>query len=140
MVERRFADATAPRHVPRPERHAMNKPQLPDLKTLSNRLAAHNGRVARFVDGLAARVDQMVAATSAGDWGEVRRQSEYLAYSSDLFGCRDVAQAAQAVFRATDAPHDELMIRRNVIHLVGRCGAVNDAAKPSKPATTTTAS
>lgn len=114
----------------------MSRTPLPNLRSLSAQLAAHNDRVRRFVDGLPGRVDKLVAASQAGDWPEVKRLSEYLACSSDIFGCQDVAAAAQAVVDAAGRPNNELLVRQKLIRLIGRCGMVGGPTAPAQMATT----
>ena len=102
----------------------MSEKNLPDLRTMSRRLADHNNRVARYVEALPRRVDKLVQATLARDWIEVRRLSEFLACSSDIFGCMEVAQAAQCVCKQVDEPDNEVAVKRSVIRLIGSCGAL----------------
>lgn len=118
----------------------MSQQNLPDLRTISRRLADHNGRVARFVEALPRRVDKLVEATQTRDWSEVRRLSEFLACSSDIFGCTEVAQAAHAVCKEVDEPDNEVAVKRSVIRLIGSCGVLPEqvasasgvAARPSE--------
>jgi hypothetical protein len=102
----------------------MSQKNLPDLRTVSRRLADHNHRVARFVEALPRRVDKLVEATLARDWSEVRHLSEFLACSSDIFGCTEVAQAAQRVCKEVDEPGNDVAVKRSVIRLIGSCGAL----------------
>ena len=118
----------------------MSQQNLPDLRTISRRLADHNGRVARFVEALPRRVDKLVEATQARDWSEVRRLSEFLACSSDIFGCTEVAQAAHSVCKEVDEPDNEVAVKRSVIRLISSCGVLPEqvalvsgvAARPSE--------
>ncbi len=100
---------------------------LPHLGRISQRLADHNSRVARYVEALPARVEEVVAATRMRDWSEVRRLSEFLACSSDIFGCAEIAQAADRVCREVDRADDELTIKRSVIRLVSLCGRLPES-------------
>ena len=99
---------------------------FPDLRSTARRLADHTKRVARFIEGLPRRVDKLVDATRARDWSEVRRLSEFLACSSDIFGCTEVAQAAQRVCQEVDTADNDVAVKRSVIRLVGSCGALPD--------------
>ena len=102
----------------------MSQQNLPDLRAMSRRLADHNNRVTRYVEALPRRVDKLVEATRSRDWSEVRRLSEFLACSSDIFGCSEVAQAAHRVCQEVDEPDNEMAVKRSVIRLISSCGAL----------------
>ena len=102
----------------------MSQNQLPDIKKLNARLARNNAWVVSFIEGLMGNVDKLLEATQAEDWEEVRRQTAYLADSSQAYGFPDVAESAMQVYEALDNGADTVEVKRHLIRLVSQCGTI----------------
>ena len=96
-------------------------PQFPDVKKLTAALAGDNRLVAKFVESLERRVDDIVEAARDGDWEEVGRIGRYIARSSRRYGEAEVAQAAENVCRLVESTGSETDIRTGLVGLVGSC-------------------
>lgn len=100
----------------------MRKKELPNVGKMNRQMQAQLARVQRYVDGLSARMDRMLEAMNRQDWQEVHRISDFLASSSTVFGCPDIATVAENVRREASKPNNELEIRRAMIRMIGRYG------------------
>ena len=112
----------------------MAERNLPDLGRLSSQLAEHNRRLTNYIDALPGRMDKLVEAALDKDWPELRRQTDYLACSSIVFGCPEMTQAAQRVATEAGKPANDLAIKRSLIRLLARCGSFkpSSVAAPSR--------
>lgn len=94
----------------------------PDVAALSRRIAADNARVARFVDGLADRIDAIVEAVTTEKWHEVVRQAEHLADEGAAHGCGEVSIRAGELAQTLRNPYNAATARRQIVRLLGACG------------------
>ena len=101
-----------------------------DLAHLSSTLAKNNARVARFIDSLSRRVDQLVEAALQEDWEEVRRVSDFLVRAGDTYGFPALVECAQRVCDETSKPKNQLGIKRSVVRLIGSCGKSRAKREP----------
>jgi hypothetical protein len=100
----------------------------PDIEKLNARLVAETGRIGRFLDSLANHVDWIVAAAQDEDWGEVQRQSAYLADGGAAYGYSELALVARRLCDEMAKTHSDLDIRRAIVRLVGACGRMERTA------------
>ena len=98
----------------------------PNLARISNRLAANNSRVSEFIEGLALRVDKIVAAAQDENWQEVRRVSGNVAEGGSAMGLTDLAAAARQVCEDLDGDNGDMnkdiQVKRGIVKLIGQCG------------------
>jgi CRP-like cAMP-binding protein len=104
------------------------QPKLPDLAQLTARLAADNARVARYIERLPEQIDKLVAAVDKAEWDEVQRICDYLARTSQTYGCEALYEQARRVSMALQRRDDELAVKRSVIHLLGAYGRLRAPA------------
>ncbi|MCA9247630.1 MAG: hypothetical protein KDA42_10955 [Planctomycetales bacterium] len=100
----------------------MEEHSLEHLRAINDQLARSNGRVMNFIARLTDRVDELVSASLEHDWSEVRRQSEFLANSGEVYGFAEMSAAARAVCQRIDEQAEPVEIKRQLMKLVGRCG------------------
>ncbi len=97
---------------------------LPNIAQMTTRLAANQARVTNYVDTLATRIDELVAATGREDWDEVGQLSGRLAQQSRDQGHRSISALAQQVHEKAEQPHQPLGLKRSLLRLIGQCGRV----------------
>lgn len=102
-------------------------PPFPDVKKLTAALAGNNRLVAKFVDSLEGRVDDMVVAAGQGEWDEVGRIGGYVARSSARYGQPDISKAAEGVRRMVQSAGSEADIKTGLVGLVGACDRAREA-------------
>ncbi len=100
----------------------MGEERRHDLAHLSSTLAKNNARVARFIDSLSRRMDQLVAAALQEDWDEVGRVSDFLVRAGDTYGFPALVESAQHVCDETKKSENQLAIKRSIVRLIGSCG------------------
>lgn len=105
-----------------------------DLAHLSETLAKNNARVARFVDSLSRRIDQLVEAALQEEWEEVRRVSDFLVHAGDTYGFPVLVESAQQVCDETKKPENQLAIKRSIVRLIGSCGKSRSKREPLRRA------
>jgi hypothetical protein len=110
----------------------MNDVSRPDLIKLSQRLAGDSARVEKFLDGLQWRVDKLVTATEEDDWREVRRLSEFLAHSGQVYGYPAISEQARHVCQNIERPESRAAAMQGLVRLIGMCGRVKSPADSSR--------
>lgn len=107
----------------------MSSPNLPNLGSLSAKIAAANLRVDRVIDSLPGMMDHIIQAADRKEWREVSRLSSALAAAPDLEGGA-IQGAAEDL--ATDArENSELQIKRSLLRLIGASGRQRRQGNPS---------
>ena len=107
----------------------MSDPDFAKFVELNAQLARSNGRVTNFVERLIDRVDALVAASLDSDWDEVRRQSEFLATSGQVYGLTEIANSARRVCQSLNEKAAPVEVKRRLVKLIGACGT---ARPPSR--------
>jgi len=93
---------------------------LPNLSSLSRKLADANVRIDRVVENLPGALDHLIQAADRKQWSEVSRLSQVLARSCQEQGvpldtsAREVANSA--------AEQSEPEIKRSLLRLIGESG------------------
>lgn len=98
------------------------KQALPDMSRYNAQLAGDAARVSRFMDGMTARVDNLLHAARHDDWSEVRRVSDYIARSSKTYGYLAITESARQLCQAIDNAENDQEIRRGLVRLIGVYG------------------
>lgn len=108
--------------------------RLPNLGKISDQLASQNARISRYVDSLPRRVDSLVHAAIDSDWAEVRRLGDFLAATSEVYGCCEIRDAARRLCLEIDRPRNDLAVKRSLVRLIAKCGVarVPKAASASR--------
>jgi len=101
----------------------MDEQSLKRLAAINRQLARSNCRVTNFAARLTDRVDALVAASLASDWDEVRRQSEFLATSGQVYGFDEIAMSANDLCQRVDQQAQPVDIKRALMQLIGKCGS-----------------
>ena len=100
----------------------MDAPNLDQIAAINRQLARSSSRVTNFVTRLTDRVDDLVTASLADDWEEVRRQCDYLADCGEVYGFDEIVATAREVCRRIDDRAKSVDIKRELTKLIGRCG------------------
>ena len=97
----------------------MSQP-LPNLRSLSRKLADANLRIDRVLENLPGALDHLIQAADRKQWNEVSRLSQVLAKSCQEQGVPLDAPAQEVVGSA--AEQDEPQIKRSLLRLIGASG------------------
>jgi hypothetical protein len=100
-----------------------DKAALPDLAQHSARLATSSVRVARFLDGLTLRVDQMIDRAGQDDWQSVAEMGRQVADESAAQGLHVIGQRAQQLAQASQKGGPRPGARRSLMRLIAAYGA-----------------
>jgi hypothetical protein len=105
---------------------------LPNLSSLSRKLADANLRIDRVVDNLPGALDHLIQAADRKEWQEVSRLSSLLARS-----CQDqgvpLDVAAQDVDNSA-REKSETQIKRSLLRLIGDSGRLRRQGNPASRA------
>ncbi|MGI8979033.1 MAG: hypothetical protein ACR2FY_07390 [Pirellulaceae bacterium] len=97
----------------------MSQP-LPNLSSLSRKLADANLRIDRVLENLPGALDHLIQAADRKQWNEVSRLSQVLAMSCQEQGVPLDASAKEVAGSA--AEQDEPQIKRSLLRLIGASG------------------
>ncbi|MEW4451395.1 hypothetical protein AB1L30_01805 [Bremerella sp. JC817] len=100
--------------------------QLPDLRKINQRLALNSVRVQAFLNGLAPRMDALVAAAREGNLAEIGRVSHFIHRCCDVYGYEELASRAADVCEAAAACEPILEVDRKIVRLVGAFARTNE--------------
>ena len=95
---------------------------LPNLKSLSRKLADANLRIDRVLENLPGALDHLIQAADRKEWKEVSRLSEVLAKSCQEQGVPLDATAQELASSAKE--QSEPQIKRSLLKLIGDGGRV----------------
>ena len=105
---------------------------LPNLRSLSRKLADANLRIDRVVDNLPGAIDHLIQAADRKEWSEVSRLSQLLARSCKDQGVPLDIPAQEVVDSAQD--QSESQIKRSLLRLIGASGRLrrqgNQSSRP----------
>ena len=96
--------------------------QLPNLKSLSRKLADANLRIDRVLENLPGALDHLIQAADRKEWTEVSRLSEILARSCQEQGVPLDANAQELASSAHE--QSEPQIKRSLLRLIGAGGRI----------------
>jgi hypothetical protein len=97
----------------------MSQP-LPNLRTLSRKLADSNLRIDQVLENLPGALDHLIQAADRREWSEVSRLSKILAKSCDEQGV-PLENSAQEVAHSA-AQQNEPQIKKSLLRLIGESG------------------
>jgi hypothetical protein len=95
---------------------------LPNLSSLSRKLADANLRIDRVIENLPGALDHLIQAADRKEWSEVSRLSQVLAKSCQEQGVPLDASALEVASSA--AEQSEPQIKRSLLRLIGESGRV----------------
>ena len=108
---------------------------LPNLSSLSRKLADANLRIDRVIENLPGAIDHLIQAADRKEWQEVSRLSQLLAKSCKDQGIPLDASAQEVVNSAQE--QSEPQIKRSLLRLIGDSGRLRRQGNPSgRPAST----
>jgi hypothetical protein len=93
---------------------------LPNLSSLSRKLADANLRIDRVIDNLPGALDHLIQAADRKEWSEVSRLGQVLARSCQEQGVPLDASAQEVASSAADQSEPE--IKRSLLRLIGESG------------------
>lgn len=96
----------------------------PDPAHPASSMATKQGIAGQYLDTLAGRIDELVAATARADWDQVQRVCRELADGGRVHGCRAITAAAEHVCDEVNRPCNVLGIKRSLIRMIGTCGRI----------------
>ncbi len=109
----------------------MSQP-LPNLGSLSRKLADANLRIDRVVENLPGALDHLIQAADRKEWSEVSRLSQVLAKSCQEQGVPLDASAQDVANSAVE--QSETQIKRSLLRLIGDSGRLRRQGNPqSRP-------
>ena len=110
----------------------MSQP-LPNLSSLSRKLADANLRIDRVLENLPGALDHLIQAADRREWSEVSLLSQVLAKSCQEQGVPLDATAQEVASAAQE--QSEPQIKRSLLRLIGASGRLRrQGSKPSRPA------
>ena len=98
----------------------MSQSPLPNLSSLTKKLADANLRIDRVIESLPGVVDHLIQAADRKEWREVSRLSQLLARSCQEQGVPLDAPAQE--LSATAQSQEEPQIKRSLLRLIGASG------------------
>jgi hypothetical protein len=108
---------------------------LPNLSSLSRKLADANLRIDRVLENLPGALDHLIQAADRKEWQEVSRLSQVLAKSCQEQNVPLDASAQELVSSAQE--QSESQIKRSLLRLIGDSGRLRRQGNPaSRPAST----
>ena len=110
-------------------------PPLPNLSSLSRKLAEANLRIDRVIENLPGALDHLIQAADRKEWAEVSRLSDVLAKSCQDQGVPLDESAQQVVDSA--AEQSEHQIKRSLLRLIGDSGRLRRQGNVQKCQTDT---
>ena len=105
----------------------MSQP-LPNLSSLSRKLADANLRIDRVLENLPGALDHLIQAADRKQWSEVTRISQVLASSCQEQGVPLDASAQDVANSA--AEQNEPQIKRSLLRLIGASGRLRRQGNP----------
>ena len=102
---------------------------LPNLSSLSRKLADANLRIDRVLENLPGAIDHLIQATDRKEWQEVSRLSQLLANSCGERGVPLEASAQQVASSAHE--QSESQIKRSLLRLIGDSGRLRRQGNPA---------
>lgn len=100
----------------------MAQRSLPNIGQLAAQMSANHSRVVRSIDHLMAPIDEMVQASTDGNWSRVAELGRQLSQDSRQAGYRGVSVMAQVVANEAARPDNAHGVRRSLIRLIGTYG------------------
>ena len=97
----------------------MSQP-LPNLSSMSRKVADANLRIDRVIENLPGALDHLIQAADRKEWSEVSRLSQVLAKSCHEQGVPLDAPAQEVASSA--AEQNEPQIKRSLLRLIGESG------------------
>ena len=96
--------------------------KLPNLRNLTQQLAADNQRLQRkFLNSLTLVVDGIVDAANENRWEDVKSQSQSLQTAAQAADCDELVAAAEALVAEAEGD-DKLQQARALMKLIGASG------------------
>jgi hypothetical protein len=105
----------------------MSQP-LPNLRSLSRKLADANLRIDRVIENLPGALDHLIQAADRKQWQEVSRLGQVLAKSCQEQGVPLDAPAQEVACSA--AEQSETQIKRSLLRLIGASGRLHRQGNP----------
>ena len=106
----------------------MTKRTYPNIGQLAARMSANHSRVVNSIDYMIAPIDEMVRASSDGDWEKVATLGQQLSQDSRDTGYRGVSVMAQVVANEAGRPDNAHGVKRSLIRLIGTYGRTTRSA------------